>query len=146
MSLGQAMRAYLIAQAPVDAKVGSRVYRVRAGQKVTGDRVVYQRISGTPYRVVDGTAALHQERYQLNCWGTGNEAGRAAEEVATVVKAALLDYRGQWQYTQGVTTRTFTIRSCRIADVRDLDEPPGDAGDNPDQAVAIDVTVIYSVS
>lgn len=149
MSLGIALRARLLADEAVHAKVGTRIYRTLTPPNVTGVRIVYQRISGTPYKVLDGKAGMHRERYQLTCWGpppppAGAATGKDAEALATLVKAALADTRGTWSYADGGTTVAYKVHGCRLADVRDLESPPGDAGPQAAEAVQLDFTIDYS--
>jgi hypothetical protein len=150
MSLGQALRAFLIsdttpATSAVKAKIGTRVYRMRSPEGATLARVVYQRISRAPHQVLDGPSLMTRERYQLNCWGAGASPGQDAEDLAALVSAALADYRGEWSYQEGTDTVNYKVHASRADDARDLESEPGDEGQKADQAVSLDFLIDHQL-
>lgn len=80
--------ALLLADAPIAALAGDRVYPGRRPQGSTFPSIVCTRISGQPLYVDEGRAGLLDARMQVDCWAqTYTEAKTLARAVDTLLSA-----------------------------------------------------------
>jgi len=86
MSLPEAFRDTLLADASVIALVGSRIYPVNLPQEPTYPAVTYLEISGDPHNSLTGPQGLHWARLRVHTWG---ETYGDAYETAQAVEVAL---------------------------------------------------------
>ena len=90
MNAEGAIRAAILASAPVAAMVGTRVYPMMLPQAPTFPAIVYQRISTVPDMLVDGPG-FAPIRMQLSMWATTFDGART---LADAVVTALHGYHG----------------------------------------------------
>lgn len=80
--------ALLLADAPIAAIVGDRVYPGRRLQGSAFPSIVSTRISGQPLYVDEGRAGLLNARMQVDCWAqTYTDAKTLARAVDTLLSA-----------------------------------------------------------
>ena len=108
----QDLRTYLLAQAPVSALIGTRIFPLRLPQGVTLPAVTYQRISGVPVISHDGASDLARARIQVDCWAASYAAMAG---LAMAIRTALSGYRGPMG-NNGAT-------AARVINQIDLSEP-----------------------
>jgi len=90
MNAEGAIRAAILASAPVAAMVGTRVYPMMLPQAPTFPAIVYQRISTVPDMLVEGPG-FAPIRMQLSMWATTFDGART---LADAVVTALHGYHG----------------------------------------------------
>ena len=90
MNAEGAIRAAILASAPVAAMVGTRVYPMMLPQGPTLPAIVYQRISTVPDMLVEGPG-FAPIRMQLSMWATTFDGART---LADAVVTALHGYHG----------------------------------------------------
>ena len=90
MNAEGAIRAAILASAPVTALVGTRVYPMMLPQAPTFPAIVYQRISTVPDMLVEGPG-FAPIRIQLSMWATTFGGART---LADAVVTALHGYHG----------------------------------------------------
>ena len=90
MNAEGAIRAAILASAPVAAMVGTRVYPMMLPQAPTFPAIVYQRISTVPDMLVEGPG-FAPIRMQLSMWATTFGGART---LADAVVTALHGYHG----------------------------------------------------
>ena len=87
----EALVAYLLADAPLAALVGTRIHWVRSPQSTVSPRVVLYRISGLRDMRMDGPTGLVASRLQADCIGTSYGS---AKTTARALEARLSGYSG----------------------------------------------------
>jgi hypothetical protein len=90
MNAEGAIRAAILASAPVTALVGTRVYPMMLPQAPTFPAIVYQRISTVPDMLVEGPG-FAPIRIQLSMWASTFDGART---LADAVVTALHGYHG----------------------------------------------------
>ena len=105
MSLYTVVRGKL-ASGTIAAIVGTRVYPSLLPQTPTYPALTYQRISNTAQ---NGSTALRQSRWQVNCWAT---TYIGAQALATVVKAAMEEWTD--------TDQAPMVKMCQV--VNEIDD------------------------
>jgi hypothetical protein len=86
MRIDEALRAYLLADAPLTAMVGTRIYPMTYPQNGTLPAVVYQQISSVPYFAHDGEMGSAEAHFYISAFSTNYGQ---AHDVANTVKTAL---------------------------------------------------------
>lgn len=61
-----ALRSYVLGYAPVAAIVGNRMYHVKIKEGTTADTIVFNRISGQGYPVMEGMSGFTIQRFQID--------------------------------------------------------------------------------
>lgn len=108
----KAIRAFLLADAPIVAVVVNRVYALKIPQGITSPSIVQTRISGPGDYHLQGPSGLISLRVQLDAWaGTAD----AAASLANLVKDRLDGYRG----TMGTGGDAVTVHGVFVADLRE---------------------------
>lgn len=80
MSIYKALRAFLLADAPLAAVLGTRIYPIKLPQNPTFPAVTIQQISGFRYGHLRGPASLARPRYQIDAWTHARSSASAFEE------------------------------------------------------------------
>ena len=112
MSLATALRAALIADAPVLALVSTRIYMRRLPQQPAYPAITLELINGDPNNALNALPDLKWARVRANAWGTSYGS---AYELGQAVETAL---NGK---------KTTTLRSIVGQGQRDFYEPAVDA-------------------
>lgn len=88
MSAETALRALLIASAPVTTLVGQRIASDRIEQGATRPFIVYTRTASDPLIAIDGTVYATNVAIDLQCWAdTRLEAEAVADAVTAAIRA-----------------------------------------------------------
>lgn len=111
MTISSLFKAALFGNSGVTNLVGTRIYPLLLPQFPIYEAISYQRISNTEQ---NGSTALRETRYQINCWG---ETYAETQGLAAAVKVALEEYTD--------TDQTPGIKMSRI--VNELDDYDSDA-------------------
>lgn len=90
MSIYRALRAFLLADAPIAAAVGTRIYPTKLPQNATFPALTVTRVSGSRIGRLKGRASLARPRYQIDAW-TKERASASAFEEAQVLGGLVLD-------------------------------------------------------
>lgn len=111
------LRTYLLADAPVAALVGTRVYPVKLPQGVTAASLVYNEISGQGDHHMEGASGLVTARMQIGAWATTADA---AHGLFLAVKEAIDGYQGLMGsvYVQGVFIDSWRDIDDTVANLR----------------------------
>lgn len=144
-SIWQALKGYLTAGAAVNVIVAGRIFRTKAPQGEGRTQIIGHRVSEVPYQTLSGEDGLWRARYQLDCWGSGAQVGRAAEELAAAVMARIrASSSGVWSYTDDAgAPQTVTVQHVQVLDARDLSESPFDASSRGPEAVSVDIDIVF---
>jgi hypothetical protein len=116
-SIGELLRAFVLADATVSGLVVTRMYPLRLPQNVTMPALTYQRISGVRIGQLNGVASAADPRYQIDAWAA-NVAGALA--LGKAVRQRLENYTGTW--TDGASPATTAFVQVRFDSERDLFE------------------------
>ncbi len=98
MTIGAALRAHLLDDAAIVARVDARVYPLRLPQPkpapaVNLPAITYQRISGFRFAHLRGAEALARPRYQVDCYAQTHDAAQA---LGSLVRQRLNGFSGNW--------------------------------------------------
>lgn len=91
------LRAFLLADAPVAALVGTRIYPVKLPQNVTYPAMTLLRVTNRPPTPLKGKASANYERFQIDCWVRETSGAASFTQVLALgaaVKARLEAYVG----------------------------------------------------
>lgn len=77
----------------VSAVVGTSVYRVKMPDNPTLPAITFQTLSGEVAESRDGDGGLSMPVIGVDCWA---RTAKAAQDLATLARAALLGYRGTY--------------------------------------------------
>ena len=91
MSAETSLRAVLLANAPVAALIGTRVYPMNLPQAPTLPAIAYQRISAVPDHLLEAESWRVPCRVSLGLWASTYDGARA---LAAAVATALREYSG----------------------------------------------------
>lgn len=92
----EARMAALFADSRITALVGARTYPVQAGQRPSGNYILWQRISSTPAVTHDDIAGLTAYGIQVTCIaGTFAEACAIRETVKEVIEPESVDHSNE---------------------------------------------------
>lgn len=110
------LRTHFLAQAPIAAIVGTRMYPLQLPQGATLPALTYQVISGVSEITHDGPSDLGNRRIQIDCWApSGNTGYQQVVELAGAVRRAVSGYMG----SMGTNPAT----NARKINERDIPEP-----------------------
>lgn len=84
----------LTTTAAIAAVVGARIYRVKMPDNPTPPVITFQTVSGQVVESYDGDSGLAMPIVQIDCWA---RTAKQAQDLAALVRAALLGYRGVYQ-------------------------------------------------
>jgi hypothetical protein len=107
--------SYLLADAPLTALVGNRIFPESMPQGVAMPALVVATVSGAPLYADDGEVGLTQTRMQMACYANTYSAAKA---VATAVKSRVSGIR---DVTQGSTTFIYVMVDNEL-DLREAGE------------------------
>jgi hypothetical protein len=93
MTITEALRTHLLADAAIAALVGTRCYPLRLPQKVTMPAIVLSLISGGRPGHLRGVGGLARARYQLDSWAQTYDGATA---LAAVCRQRLDGFAGEW--------------------------------------------------
>ena len=96
-----ALRAFLIADAPIAALVADRVYPNQIPQGVNATCVVYTRVSGRSGHYMGGRDGLAFTRFQIDAWAKDQDAAAA---LANRIKDRLDGFSGVMGEGDGAVT------------------------------------------
>jgi len=104
--------AYLRANGPVAAIVGTRIYAVNLPQQIPGvsnplPAVVYTQISGRRPQTMEGATGLNDGRYQFSCQAADY---KTAKQLSQAVRDALENLSGTIGSTVTLGTQLITER------------------------------------
>lgn len=85
------LRTFLLADGPVAALVGTRIYPVKLPQGIVAASLVYNEISGVGDHNMEGASGLVQVRMQVGAWA---QSADGAHGLYLAVKEAIDGYRG----------------------------------------------------
>lgn len=85
MPIAEALRAYLLADSALTAKIGTRIYPMTYPQNGTLPAVVYQQITSIPYFAHDGEMGSAEAHFYISAFSVNYGQ---AHDVANTVKAA----------------------------------------------------------
>lgn len=91
MSFETDFRAFLAANAPIAALVGTRIYPVVPAQKASLPHLVYTRLDTQRGHTHSGPEGLQRPRLLVTCWA---ETFLVSRDLADKVRLALDGYRG----------------------------------------------------
>jgi hypothetical protein len=118
ITIGEGLRAYLLADTAIAALVGTRIYPLRLPQKAEFPSIVYQRISGIRFGHLRGQGSLARPRYQVDCW---DRQHLAVTRLGNLCRARLAGFQGQWSDDESPET-IITVQAILFEDERDLFE------------------------
>jgi hypothetical protein len=127
MSIDVALRTFVLADATVAGRVGTRMHARRLPQSPTLPALTWYNVSTRREHDMDGPDGLPRVRIQVSCWAA---TPAAADELAAAVQARLDGYRGAWGDVQ--------VGACLMVGERDMDDV--EAGRS---GVALDFQVQY---
>lgn len=106
--IGQALRAFLIADTAVAGLVSTRIYPLRLPQKAVLPAIVLTRISGTRGHHLRGPQSLTRTRYQVDCWARTHDEATA---LGTLCQSRLDGFTGTWtlNVSPAVPTRVTVL-------------------------------------
>jgi hypothetical protein len=118
-SIGDLLRAYVLADATVSGLVASRMYPVRLPQKATMPALVYTQISGLRHGHLRGPASAAEPRYQVDAWAlTFSEA----HQLGKAVRRRLEAFVGEWSGNDSpATSVTVAVQFITEYDVFEED-------------------------
>lgn len=121
-SIGELLRAFLLADTTVANLVGTHMYPLRLPQKPTLPALVYQRISGERIGQFKGLASAAEPRYQIDAWTDPNTGGvSGALALGSAVRQALEGFTGTWSDADSPGVSAFV--QVRFITERDQFEP-----------------------
>lgn len=106
MTIGESLRAYLLADASIAALVAERIYRKRLPQKVTMPAITYFKVSGVRHGNLRGVASAAEPRYQIDAWAIN---GDGAEALGRLVRLRLEGFVGEWPSDGGSPGNTVQV-------------------------------------
>jgi hypothetical protein len=117
-SLEVELRAFMLADAAIAARVGERIYPAPAPQNATMPFITFQRISATREYTLAGPAGLAGALMQIDCWADapeydGNYA--VTKDIATAVRLCLEGYAG--------LLTSIYVQEITVDNERDIFEP-----------------------
>ncbi|MFZ5736312.1 MAG: tail completion protein gp17 [Pseudomonadota bacterium] len=86
-----ALRAFMLGDAAIASRVLTRIYPLKLPQGVTGDSIVYTRVSAISGHSMAGRDGLARVRMQIDAWAT---TGDAAASLANLIKDRIDGYKG----------------------------------------------------
>lgn len=89
--LPRALRAFLLADAAIAARVADRVYPGKLPQGTVAESIVYNRISGAGDYAMDGLTGFAKHRLQIDAWSTTADG---ASSLADLIRDRIDGYRG----------------------------------------------------
>lgn len=108
----KALRAFLLADAPIVAVIVNRIYALKIPQGAASPSVVLTRISGPGDYHLQGPSGLMGLRVQVDAWAATADA---ATSLANLIKDRLDGYRG----TMGSGGDAVTVHGVFVADLRE---------------------------
>lgn len=112
MSAETALRAALLAAAPVTALVGQRVVADRAEQGDPLPFAVFTRTATKPYTTIDGAQLGAKTSIELQCWA---ESRAAAEALADACQSAIRAANQLVVNRSGVTDANLDLQAAVLA-------------------------------
>lgn len=112
-----ALRQYLLADAPIAAIVGTRVYPSRMPQGEVRTSIVYTRVSEVGDHHLSGPSGLTRTRVQIDSWAQTIDAAVA---LADAVKECLDGFRGSVQWDENSPGNAVTVQGVFFDGSRDL--------------------------
>lgn len=120
MILEEGLHAHLIANAPLAASVGTRIYPMRLPEQFTAPAVTYQRIlTNRPHSHDETTSGVANPRLQIDVWSFDY---LSAKNTNTLVKNALKGFKGAFT----VGAENIRIDGVLLAGERDFIQPEQD--------------------
>lgn len=110
------LRAYLLADSSIAARVGARVYPVLLDQGETQDSIVYSRISDVGDHHMQGPSGLARPRMQIDCW---SRTADGAASLARLVKGRIDGFRGAMPYGPGSPQDAIDVKGVFFDAARD---------------------------
>ena len=99
MIIGDAIYSILSGDSTLSGLVGTKIYPVKAPQRVTFPYIVYSLSSTDPTDQKDGVSPVDDNTLEVDCYA---DSYRTAHTIALSIRAALDDYSGT---VQGVKIR-----------------------------------------
>ncbi len=105
------LRTHLLAQAPIAAIVGTRMFPMQLPQGATLPALTYQTIAGASGITHDGASDLGRHRIQIDCWApSGNTGYQQVVELAAAVNSAVSGYMGSMGSNPATNGRKINVR------------------------------------
>ena len=117
MTIEEALVEYLESNSTLRALVGTNIYPQVVPPNVTGDTLVYNRISGMRDEIMGQPGGVSHHRIQIDCW---SDSYSGVRRLANELRYALNNKSGQWG--------TVEVQCCMLID--EGDNPPDYTPDN----------------
>jgi len=91
MSIETGLRTHLLADGPVAALIGTRMYPLILPQNPTYPCLTYEIVSDIPHRALAGDSDRERVRVRIHCWAS---TYTGAIDLATKVRTSVADHSG----------------------------------------------------
>jgi hypothetical protein len=126
------LRTYLLAQAPLAALIGDRLYPVACPETATLPAVTYRRASGGHLHNLTSASGAAIPEFELVVWA---ETYEDADEVAEAIRQEMQGFRG--------TMGSDAVKSVILDDEDDSIAEPDDNSDQPIYAITLRYRIQY---